>query len=372
MKTRNLFSCVLMAAAAMTLMVACHKEIPVSSISVSPTSLTLNEGETGTVTATVSPADATTNTYTWSSDNTSVATVSSTGLVTAVKAGTANIKATTTDGGKTATCAVTVNALVSGVTLDQTAVTLYETETVTLKATISPSNAFNQNVTWSSSDESVATVKDGVVTAKKAGTATITVTTADGGKTATCSITVLAHVAGISLDKEEATINEGETVTLTATITPDNATNKNITWSTSDENVATVKDGVVTGVNVGTATITVTTEDGEYTATCTITVKAVVTGVKLDRETLKVMVGQKGNLTATVLPEKASNKNITWSTSDETIATVVDGVVTGVKVGTVTITVKTEDGGKTATCTVTVTDSQGFGNQDYDDEDWNW
>ena len=164
---------------------------------------------------------------------------------------------------------------VTGVTLDKTTVVLAEGETETLTATVSPENATNKAVTWTSSNEGVATVADGVVTAKAAGTATITVTTADGSKTATCAITVKAatvSVTGVTLDKTSVTLTKGDTETLTATVAPENATNKAVTWTSSDENVATVADGIVTAKAAGTATITVTTADGRKTATCVITV----------------------------------------------------------------------------------------------------
>ena len=197
-----------------------------------------------------------------------------------MKAGTATITVTTKDGNKTATCSVTVIAKVASVSLDKTAITLAEGETQTLTATISPDNASDKSVTWSSSDEAVAKVdQNGKVTAVKAGTATITVTTKDGGKTATCSVTVIAKVASVSLDKTSMTLTVGETQTLTATVAPDNAQDKSVTWSSSDATVATVdQNGKVTAVKAGAATITVTTTDGGKTATCTVTVQAATGG----------------------------------------------------------------------------------------------
>ena len=146
----------------------------------------------------------------------------------------------------------------------------------------------------------------------------------------------------------------GATETLTATVNPDEAANKNVTWTSSDESVATVVNGVVTAVKSGTATITVTTEDGGYTDTCTVTVTIPATGVTLDTTTEKMTVGDEVTLEATVAPENATNKNVTWTSSDETVAIVANGVVTAVGAGTATITVTTEDGGFTAECTVTV------------------
>ena len=258
---------------------------------------------------------------------------------------------------------------VTGVSLDQGTMTLTAGgATGTLVATVAPENATNKNVTWTSSDENVATVADGVVTPVAAGTATITVTTEDGSKTATCTVTVEAapvSVTGVSLDQGTMTLTAGgATGTLVATVAPENATNKNVTWTSSDENVATVADGVVTPVAAGTATITVTTEDGSKTATCTVTVEAApvsVTGVSLDQGTMTLTAGgATGTLVATVAPENATNKNVTWTSSDENVATVADGVVTPVAAGTATITVTTEDGSKTATCTVTVEAAPGI------------
>ncbi|MDR1764039.1 MAG: Ig-like domain-containing protein [Dysgonamonadaceae bacterium] len=344
--------------------------VSVSGVSVSPASVTLNVGQTQALTATVTPSDATNQNVTWSSSDESIATVSSTGTVTAVAAGTATITVTTEDGGYTATCTVTVNPIaVTGVSVSPTSVTLSIGQTRALTATVTPSNAANKNVTWSSSNASVATVSsDGTVTAVAAGTATITVTTADGGYTATCTITVnsaTVDVTGVSVSPTSVTLNVGQTQALTATVTPSDATNQNVTWSSSDASVATVSsDGTVTAVAAGTATITVTTEDGGYTATCTITVNQAtvdVTGVTLDKTSISIMNHSTAQLTATVLPDNADNKSVIWSTSDASIATVSStGLVTAVGEGEATITVTTVSGFYTATCAVTVTHDTGL------------
>ena len=166
-------------------------DVPVSGVKMNKTSLIVAPGKTATLKATVSPSNATEKGVTWKSSNTAVATVSSSGVVTGKKKGTATITATTKDGGKKATCKVTVGVPVTGVKLNKTKQTLKVNQKVTLKATISPSNATNKKVTWKSSNTSVATVSSsGVVTGKKGGTAKITVTTADGKKVATCTVTV--------------------------------------------------------------------------------------------------------------------------------------------------------------------------------------
>lgn len=165
---------------------------------------------------------------------------------------------------------------VSAITLDTNSLELQEGDSQNLTATISPSDADNTKVLWISSNSSVATVAEGVVTAVKAGKATITAKSDDGGKTATCEVTVVAKailVESVSLDKTSLELKEGEEVSLTATVKPDNATNKNVTWSSSNETVASVIDGKVTALKSGETTITVTTEDGAKTAECKITVK---------------------------------------------------------------------------------------------------
>lgn len=169
---------------------------PVTGVSLNQTSAVLPAGSTLTLTASVAPDNAGNKNVSWSSSNTAAAAVNSSGTVTAVAVGSAVITVTTEDGGYTAACAVTVTApvvAVTGVTLNQTSAVLTEGETLTLKATVSPANATNKSVSWSSSNTAVAAVDQyGRITAKKAGTAIITVTTKDGGKTASCKVTVQA------------------------------------------------------------------------------------------------------------------------------------------------------------------------------------
>ena len=160
-------------------------------------------------------------------------------------------------------------------------------------------------------------------------------------------------VTGVTLEPTSLSLFTGNTATLTATVEPDNATNKNVTWSSNNANVATVQNGTVTAVGAGEATITVQTQDGNHTATCIVTVTVPVTGVKLNKETLELFTDGSETLTATVEPGNATNKNVTWSSSVETIATVDNnGTVTAVGAGEATITATA--GGITATCVVHV------------------
>lgn len=169
---------------------------------------------------------------------------------------------------------------VESVTLDKTTLELTEGETATLAATVAPAGAADKSVAWSSSNQAVATVDaTGKVTAEGEGTAVITVTTTDGAKTATCAVTVAPNVVavvGVTLDKETLSLIVGDTGTLAATVAPDDATDKAVAWSSSDQSVATVDDaGVVTALAPGTATITVTSvADETKTAECVVTVAA--------------------------------------------------------------------------------------------------
>lgn len=253
----------------------CVTEVPVASVSVSPSSLSLTEGESSQLQATVSPSDATDPSLYWTSSDNSVASVTSSGRVSAMKPGSATITAKA--GEKSGTCRITVNAKVipvSSITLSKTELALTEGDSETLTATVKPDDATDKTVTWSSSDQTVASVDAaGKVTAKKAGTATITAKAGD--KTATCKINVEAKVipvSSITLDKSELTLTEGDSETLTATVKPDDATDKTVTWSSSDQTVASVDAaGKVTANKAGSATITA--KAGEQSVSCEVTVK---------------------------------------------------------------------------------------------------
>jgi alpha-amylase len=254
------------------------------------------------------------------------------------------------------------NVLVTGVTVSPTSATINVGATQQLTATIAPTNATNKNVTWTSSNSAVATVSaSGLVTGIASGSATITVSSVDGSKTAACAITVNAiAVTGVTLSPTSASISVAGTQQLTATIAPTNATNKNVTWTTSNSAIATVSSsGLVTGVASGSATITVTTASGTKTATSAITVNSTVitpTGVTISPTSATISIAGTQQLTATVAPTNATNKNVTWTTSNSAIATVsTSGLVTGVASGSATITVTTVSGSRTATSSITVT-----------------
>ena len=251
---------------------------------------------------------------------------------------------------------------VTGVTLSKTSLSLVEGGSETLTATVAPTNATNKAVSWKSSDTGVATVDNsGKVTAVKAGSTTITVTTTDGSKTATCSVTITSktvNVTGVTLDKTEIEMTEGAEETLKATITPADATNKDVTWSTSDSNIAGVSDGKVTAVKEGEATITVTTSDGSKTATCKVKVKAItLEGLSVNPATLEIVEGETKQLEVKFNPESYADKSVNWASDNKSVATVDEnGLVKAVKPGECKIFVESaKDKTKQAFCEVTVT-----------------
>ena len=335
--------------------------VDVESVTLSESKLDMFVGDSETLTATVLPAEATEKDVTWTSSDPKVATVDENGKVTAVKAGTATITVKSVSNNTvTDTCEVTVTdqpVSVTGVTLNPDKATLNVGETQKLTVEFAPTNATNKHVTWVSSNEAVATVADGIVTAVGKGTATITVTTEDGNHTATCEITVKIPVSGVTLNPTSTALVVGDTKQLTATVEPENADDSTVVWTSGNEKVATVdQNGLVTAVGAGTTTITATA--GGKSATCTVTVTAKPVPIKgIALSDAAVSVGRTIQLEPVFTPADTTQRDVIWTSSDRTIATVdANGRVRGVSEGKVTITVtSTADPSIRASCTVTVT-----------------
>ena len=237
---------------------------------------------------------------------------------------------------------VTLNVL----PIEATAVTLSKTEMELLigakeqlTATVSPDNATNKTVVWTSSDNNIATVdENGNVTAVAIGSATITASC--GNVKAECKVTVLPiEVEAVSLNKTEMELLIGAKEQLTATVSPDNATDKTVVWTSSDSNIATVdENGNVTAVAIGSATITASC--GNVKAECKVTVLAIeATAVTLNKTEMSIFIGRASQLTATVSPDNATDKTIVWTSSNSNVATVDEnGNVTGIAIGSAIIT----------------------------------
>ena len=314
--------------------------------------LNLTEGDDYTITAVVEP-EGSTDIVTWESSDVNIATVEN-GVIKAIAAG--NVSITAKVAGFTKTINVVVaeaTVPVSEVELDQTSAEMKTGSTLELKASVKPENASSKNVAWSTDKEDIATVdQNGLVTAIKAGEVTITATA--GGKTATCVITITdIEVTKVILNEIEIkNIKVGETFQLTASVEPENATYKNVIWSSDNEDVATVdEDGIVTAIAPGTAIITATS--GKVSASCSVTVPVEVASVTLDKTFSALNIGESVTLIATIDPENASDKTISWTSSDPKVATVDEnGTVTAVSGGETIITAKA--GEQTAECTVAV------------------
>ena len=315
-------------------------------------------GGTAALKATVSPSDATEKTVTWKSSNTAVVTVSGSGDLSAVSEGTATVTATA--GGKSGSATITVistSVAVSSIELSLSKLSLFIGDEGRLTAKVSPANATDKTVTWASSDPTVATVSDGTVKALKEGTATITASA--GEKKAECLVTVNRKeipVETVSLDRNTLELFTGDSYTLTVTVSPADATDKTVTWASSDPSVSTVSDGTVKALKEGTATITASA--GEKKAECLVTVsqkEIPVETVSLDRNTLELFTGDSYLLTATVLPADATDKTISWTSSNTAVATVADGLVQAVAKGETTVTA-TSRNGKSGSCRIVVSE----------------
>ena len=338
-------------------------DVPAQLVSIDKFVPTMWVGGTQQLAATVEPSDST-DTVVWSSSDEGVLTVDQTGLVTAVGNGEAyiEVRAGTIASGLTGTIYVTTP--VEDISLDATELEMYVgAKPSKLTATITPATASNKGVTWSSSDEEVATVdSEGNVTSVAAGAASITATTAENGYTATCAVTVKQHATGIALDKHELVLTGVQTTALKAAVEPDNATNKGVSWASSDEGVATVDaEGNVVAVGKGTATVTATSEDGAFSDACAVTVKNPATKITIDSATLSLLKGDTAKVDYALAGELAGEVDeaeaVTWSSSNESVATVASGMVLAKGSGAATIDVEVTTGGSkvAGTCTVTVT-----------------
>ena len=330
--------------------------IPPTTIKLDKSSYTFNDTKNMQLKATILPTQASNTKLNWTSDNKSVATVDGNGVVTPVKNGTCNITATTADGTNIkGNCNITVDFKVKSISFSTTSYTITSVnQTPSFRATISPSNAANKSVKWTSSNENVAKVSTtGVIKPVKNGTCKITATTTDGTNlSASIDITVDIKATKITLDKTKIELTTGkETEKITASIA-----NKNVKYTSSDESVATVSsDGVVTAVGSGTCKITAAPTDGsKVTASCDVTVDIKTTGMKLDKTNYTFNKAETIKINPVITPSKASKK-LTWKSSNTKVAIVSsDGKVTPVGKGTCKIIATTTDGTNlSAICNIT-------------------
>lgn len=314
--------------------------------------------------ANFTPAEADNKKLKWTSLTPDIATVTEDGMMTGLKMGTAKVKAETTDGSNLSNIfEVQVMALlVSTISLPAES-SIVKTESMKLEYSILPLALANQKLKWCSNATYIASVDEstGVITAHKVGDAIITATATDGsGISASTKIHVTPlKVSNIELSNETMDVLWSTTETLTATVSPELADNKTLKWTSDNEDIATVtQEGVVKGLKVGNANITVMATDGSgVSATCKVTVKPVV--IDLSTKTINLRKGESyAEQIVNVLPENYEHKEVLWASTDNSIASInSDGVITAVKPGITTIKYKLGfDSNITAECKVIVYD----------------
>jgi len=334
-------------------------EVGLNDVILTPTSVELLPGQEQTIQPSFDPFDATHKDITWASLDSGIASVDGNGKITAVAPGTTTITATyqTLTGEKTKNVQVKVLIPITGVTIKpNSAITINKGDSTTLSVEVTPANAEeDKTVTWGSNQPNIASVdSSGVVTGNANGTAVIT-GTLKNGKTVTANITVHVPISNITLNKSVLNLNKGDTYhELVATIQPSDSTIKAVNWTTSNDKVATVNatTGEITAIADGTAIITATAEG--QTATVTVYVTTAVTSISINQGTTKAMLkGDTGTLTATVLPNDATDKTVTWSSNQPEIVSVdSNGNIAAKAGGTAVITAKS--GSKIASITITV------------------
>ena len=338
---------------------------PVKKITIDAGDKKVAAGSRMELDAICSPDNASMTEVTWSSKTPNVATVDESGMVTGIKKGTATITATALDGSKaTGTVQITVTQPVTGINFTQADIPVVVGRTAQAKIQVLPAEANDKTVTWSTSDSSIATVRNGQITGVKAGVCTVTCTSnsnPDVSASATVTVSQLVTKIVNVNDSSELTLKTGESGQLKWSVQPDDATNKGLTFKSQAPKVATVDaNGVVTAVGRGVATITATAQDAsKKQGSVKVTVIQPVTGVAMQRDLYYVQRGGASNVRAVVQPKNANNQRVTWASEDESIASVRSngtstGLVSGINLGTTTVYTYTEDGGYSASTRIRV------------------
>lgn len=335
------------------------EEIPVKGVSIGKPEECVYVGDRFKPDVTIVPENALNRNYTLKSLDERVAALDDDGFVVLKSYGKARIQATTEDGGYTDFCEFDVYEHTVGIRFETEQARVRKGGRLTLAAVAQPEGKTDGRLVWSSSDGSVASVdEEGVVSGKSKGEAVITVTAVDGGYTAECRVRVYQPVTELRMDNRSVTVDTGEDIQLTATILPYDADNKNIVWSSDNPDVADVNGkGVVTGVKAGQTVIRATSEDEGISDFCVVTVNQPVTGVSLSKSELSFgKIGDAEQLVASVQPADATNKELNWSSSDESVAIVSNGRVLCSGYGSAIVYVTTVDGGYMASCVVKADD----------------
>ena len=338
---------------------------PVKSIQIQAENKTVASGSTIRLTGECQPADASIKGIVWASKNPQIASVDSNGNVTGLKRGNAVITATAADGsGAKGNITISVIQPVTGLRISPAEIRVTTGRYTQAKVTVQPADASDKSVTWTSSDERIATVVNGRVTGQKAGTCMVTCASKTNPEiTASATVIVSQLVTRIEFtnQKDELSFRTGEKLQLQWEVLPDDATDTAVTFKSAHPKIATVdSNGMLTAISRGTATIYATAQDAsKRQAAVRVTVIQPVTGVEMQNPLYYVQLGWSGNVRAIVQPRNANNQRVYWSSEDEDIATIRSngtstGHVQGNRRGRTTITACTEDGDFTAQADVRV------------------
>lgn len=332
-----------------------------NALSLNISDKTLYTGESVTITPTLTPANTYNKAVTYSVSDPSVASVSSGGIIRAVKAGSAVITVTTADGSNISqTVNITVKQYVTDISLSVGQITLYTAQTSQISAAALPSDASDHTLGYTSADDSIASVdSSGLITAKKAGSTLVTIAALDGsGVSKTVHIAVLQMAQSITIDNSITDIYLGFTYQMNVSILPEDTSDKSVSYVSSDPNMIEVSAaGVLTPKSRGSAVITISTNDGSnLSASMSLCVKQYVQSIALSENEMSLYLGESKTLKASVLPLDADDQTYSYISSDESVATVnSSGKVTALKAGSAVISCRSNDGSNvTASCLITV------------------
>lgn len=337
-------------------------------VTLSPDNASIIVNETMTLTPEFNPVTAVDKAMTWTVSDSTVVKIEPDGesnvKVTGLKVGMSLVTGQSRDGGYLVSCLVTVRGL-AGVTLQPDNATIEVDQSMMLTPQFDPETAFDKSMTWTVADGTVAKIEpDGVsnvkVTGLKGGVTLVQGVATDGGYMVSCLVTVTEKSTAVTVSPTSKLLQKGKSFTITATVTSNTATDKTVKWSSSKKSIATVSSkGVVRGKKIGTTYITATAKDRSgASARCKVRVIRRITSIKLNKYTAKLLVGNTMVLKAKIYPKNATIKGLSWSSSDNSIATVDStGRIHGIAAGVVKIRAKAQDGsGKSAVCLLTVMD----------------
>ena len=333
----------------------------VNRIELPSTSGELLIDETKNINASLSPSDASNKMMFYSSSNPSIVSVDKKGNITGKKIGTAIITIIAENKSNSYKVDVVDKIPLKGISISSTKMTLTEGNSAKLSIAFTPNNATDKSINWKSSNPVVVSVDtSGNIKALSPGTAIITATSKDGEFKANSQITVNTldkKLKGISLNKTDLTLKVNETASLFVNYNPVYADKKDVDWSSSNSNIATVDNGKITAIKPGITEIKVISKEGNYEAVCKITVLSPpIENIKFENNKQTVYIGSITELKAILTPENAMTNDLLWTSSDEKIATIDNGKLSALEIGTSTITVSDKDGKISASTEITVID----------------